>query len=276
MLAAWVQGEPASSIGLDDRGLHYGDGLFETIGASGGRARFLGAHLARLARGCAALSIPAPDAALLAREVTRAAGLAPHVIIKVIVTRGALQERGYAWTGSESPTRIVCAWPWSEGPLAMRAPARTGLATRPAAPPLLPGIKHLNCLGQVLARQEARQRGLDEVILADPEGCIIGGGMTNLFVYTGDTLATPLAARCMVAGVMRAQVLAAAESAGFRACERAITAQELAGAEALWITNVRVGLWPVGGLGQRTYAAHPRTSILQHAIEQSACEAAGA
>ena len=66
------------------------------------------------------------------------------------------------------------------------------------------------------------------------------------------------------AGVMR-QVLAA--GAGFRACERAITAQELAGAGAL-DHNVRVGLWR-RQLGQWTW--HPRTSM-QHAIRQSACE----
>lgn len=276
MLAAWVQGEPARSIGLGDRGLHYGDGVFETIGASAGRVRFLDAHLERLAHGCAALSIPAPDARLLGREITRAAGLAPHVIVKVIVTRGALDGRGYAWTGAEAPTRIVCAWDWPGGPLASRAPARADYATRAASRPLVAGVKHLNRLEQVLACHEARRRGLDEVILANPEDGVVGGAMTNVFICEGDRLVTPPIAQCAVAGVMRAQVLAAAARAGIATCERAIAKPELEGAGALWVTNVRVGLWPVGSLGPRTFARHPWTSMLRDAVEQAACGERGA
>ena len=78
MLAAWVDGLPANSLGLADRGLHYGDGLFETIAANEGRARFLGAHLARLTKGCAALSIAMPDRDTLRFEIARAAQLAPQ------------------------------------------------------------------------------------------------------------------------------------------------------------------------------------------------------
>lgn len=270
MLAAWAQGEPAESIPIDDRGLHYGDGLFETIGTSGGRARFLAAHLGRLARGCAVLGIPAPDESVLAREIARAAALAPHVIVKVIVTRGRALARGYAFTGAETPTRIVTAWPWPEGPLAARDPARVATAVRPGSPSLLAGIKHLNRLEQVLACEEARQRGLDEVILVGRDGGIIGGAMTNLFMYHDGQLATPRADRCAVAGVMRGQVLAAASRLGLAACERDLTVRDLAGAQALWLTNVRVGLWPIGNLAGRECAVHAWTQPLQRAIEAGA------
>ncbi|MGD9599886.1 MAG: aminodeoxychorismate lyase [Steroidobacteraceae bacterium] len=273
MLASWVQGEPAQSIPLDDRGLQYGDGLFETIGASGGRVRFLGAHLARLARGCAALAIAAPDETLLAREIARAAALAPHVIVKVIVTRGRAIARGYAYTGTETPTRIVAAWPWPEGPHAARDPATIALAGGAAGPPLLAGVKHLNRLGQVLAREEARQRGLDEVILADRDGRIIGGAMTNLFLCRDGQLATPPATHCAVVGVMRGQVLGAAARLGLATGERHVTVQELGRADAIWLTNVRVGLWPVGICEGQALAAHAWTQPLRQAIEAEAREA---
>ncbi|HEX6859299.1 MAG TPA: aminotransferase class IV, partial [Caulobacteraceae bacterium] len=47
----------------DDRGLTLGDGLFETILSLDGELVWLEEHLQRLAEGCAALGLPAPDLA---------------------------------------------------------------------------------------------------------------------------------------------------------------------------------------------------------------------
>lgn len=273
MLAAWVDGAPAGAISLDDRGLHYGDGLFETIGASHGQARFLGAHLARLTHGCVALSIPAPDAARLRSEVTRAAATAQHVIVKLIVTRGAAVERGYAFSGREVPRRIVCAYPWPEGPAGDRAPARAAMAELRCARPVLAGIKHLNRLEQVLARQEARQRDLDEVILCSDAGFVTGGSMTNVFALIDGRLVTPHAAQCVVAGVVRGQLLGVAARLGIPTGEQSLTPQAMQSADALWLTNARVGLWPVATFGTRVFAAHEWTPRLQGALHAAAVEA---
>src|SRR5439155_14871115 len=52
---------PTGVVPTDDRGLLLGDGLFETILATGGRLILLEAHLARMARGCESLGLPAFD-----------------------------------------------------------------------------------------------------------------------------------------------------------------------------------------------------------------------
>ena len=276
MLAAWVDGLPANSLGLADRGLHYGDGLFDTIAANEGRARFLGAHLARLTKGCAALSIAMPDRDTLRFEIARAAQLAPQVLIKLIVTRGLALERGYGYTGGEAATRIVMgyAWPGEQG--AAPAPARTALAVLRCGRPLLAGVKHLNRLEQVLARQEARQRGLDEVILAADEGHVTGGSMTNVFALAQGCLVTPPVAHCAVAGVLRGQLLAAASQLGMATAERRLAPDELLAADALWLTNVRVGVWPVTRFAGRDYPAHECTQRLQRAVLETAMETADA
>ena len=276
MLAAWVDGMLADAVALDDRGLHYGDGLFETIAATGGRACFLGAHLARLARGCSVLSMPAPDPQVLQAEVARAAGLAPHVIVKLIVTRGAARQRGYGYSGNEVPRRIVCAYAWPEGPAVVRAPARIALAAAAVGRPLCPGVKHLNRLEQVLARAEAQRRGLDEVILHMDEGLLSGGSMTNLFALVDGRLVTPPVEHCRVAGVMRAQLLAAAPRLGLPTCERPMRTCELAAAQALWLTNVRLGLWPVAACDGRESGVNAWTSRLQRALRAAAGETPGA
>lgn len=271
MIAAWVDGVEARSVVLDDRGLHYGDGLFETIAASGGRARLLAAHLARLAHGCAALGIAMPDTARLRAEIARAAGLAAHVVVKLIVTRGSATGRGYAAAGNETPRRIVCAYAWPEGPEHAPEPARVAVAQRRVADrPLLAGVKHLNRLEQVLARTEARERGLDEALLCTDDGRIVSGGMTNLFLAAGERLVTPPAGQCAVAGVMRAATIDCARRFGLRVEERSIGLAELATAGSAWLTNARVGLWPVARLEDRALAEHPATRPLQAALRAAA------
>ena len=67
----WIDGEPlAAGDGLSprDRGLAYGDGLFETIAVRDGEPELLADHLRRLARGCRRLALPAPDEAQLEHE----------------------------------------------------------------------------------------------------------------------------------------------------------------------------------------------------------------
>ena len=51
---SWVDGQPADALSLKDRGLAYGDGLFETIAVHNGSPVLLDRHLARLAEGCRA------------------------------------------------------------------------------------------------------------------------------------------------------------------------------------------------------------------------------
>ena len=56
---------PAGRIPVSDRGLNYGDGLFETMRLSDGVVPLLELHLERLAEGCRRLALTPPPADLL-------------------------------------------------------------------------------------------------------------------------------------------------------------------------------------------------------------------
>lgn len=71
---SWVDGQPADVLSLKDRGLAYGDGLFETIAVKAGQPLLLERHLLRLAEGCSRLAIAA-DQALIRSELTAYASL---------------------------------------------------------------------------------------------------------------------------------------------------------------------------------------------------------
>lgn len=248
-IASWIDGTEGRSVDVGDRGLQFGDGLFETLAAPGGVPRLLTAHLDRLERGCRALSIAMPDRALLAGEIERAARKSPNTIVKLIATRGSALARGYGPAGKEATRRMVLAYAWPDSERAFRAPARVDYTQmRLAEHPQLAGLKLLGRHDLVLARQEAQRRSWGDALLRAPDGRVICGSMSNLFVVLGGELVTPSLDRCGVAGVMRDAVLGIAREASIPVLERDLGAADLDEAEDAFLTNALWGLWPIGRL----------------------------
>ena len=251
-----------------DRGLHFGDGLFETIGCVHGAPRFLELHLERLAAGSERLGLEAPRGGTLEAEVRALAAESPRSIIKVLVTRGAAVARGYAPSAAERPTRITLryAWPeedpalWHEGVRVRVADQRLG------ENPALAGLKHCNRLEQVLARAEWTDPGIAEALMYSSSGALISGTMSNVFLVRDERLLTPRLDRCGVAGVMRRVVLAEAAKAGIAAEERTLGSGDLADAREVFLTNALMGVRPVRELGGRALAVGPLTRALQERL----------
>lgn len=263
---AWVNGVPGAQVSIQDRGFQYGDGLFETMRVQHRRVRFLELHLQRLRDGCERLLIQGVDHALIRDELTDAAAMSEEAILKLIVTRGEAARRGYDGRHAGSPSRVM-----------------TLIAGLPPAPdsaqigisqivlgdsPALSGIKHLNRLENVLART-TMPTGLDEVLLCDRRGAIISGSMTNVFVVSGATLLTPRLDRCGVAGVMRQVVMREARDIGFTVRDARFAQAELDHAAEIFLTNARIGVWPVSqclgrslGVGAATRALRERLDAL--------------
>jgi 4-amino-4-deoxychorismate lyase len=245
-MIVWVNGRGADKVDHRDRGLQYGDGLFETMRVRRHGVRLLDFHLQRLFDGCRRLMIDPPDERGLRRELERAAARRADAVLKLIVTRG-VGKRGYRPTGRERSTRIVAltALPAAsvqamERPMAVRVcRLRLGMNER------LAGLKTLNRLECVLARSEWRDARTREGLLRDSDDTIVCGTMSNLFVRRGNVLTTPLLDRCGVAGVMRRWVLEQAGAIGLRPQERRVGMQDLRDAEEVFMTNAVAGLMPV-------------------------------
>ena len=266
--AAWVNGEPAETLHLADRGLQYGDGLFETLRCERGAPRWLERHLRRLRQGCQRLHLPLPDEELLAREVHELAAGHVRGLAKIIYTRGSSAVRGYAPREAAEPTRILSWHPWPEPAAHWVQGFRVGLATlRLGENPALAGIKHLNRLEQVLAAAEATRLALDEVLLAASSGDWISGSMSNLFLIEGQRLITPPLERCGVEGIMRGLVLERAAELGWEAAIEPIPTVRLAAAPCMFLSNVRLGLQCVHSLEGRSLLPDPRLTRLQELLD---------
>lgn len=262
-----VNGWPATSVDAGDRGLMYGDGVFRTLRARAGRALNWRRHYTLLAHDCAALGIACPEEATLLSEMGRVAQ--GEAVVKVVVTRG-VSGRGYGWSGATEPTRIVAAWPVSaaDGDAARDGVRVRRCELRLAIQPRLAGVKSLNRLESVLARAEWSDPEVREGLMADAEGRLVEGTMSNVFFATGGRLVTPELSRCGVAGAQRARVLDLARAAGI-ACEvRDAGFEELEGADEAFLTNSVIGLWPIAALGARRWAPGPIARRLQALVEE--------
>lgn len=262
---ARVDGREAHHVSVLERGLHYGDGLFETIACLDGQPRFLERHLARLGGGCARLGIRFGDFAALAREVRSLAAGTARAVVKVLITRGAALTRGYAPGGGEHATRITLRYAWpADDPLLAERGVRVRIATlRLGENPALAGLKHCNRLEQVLARAEWSDPDVSESLMFSSSGALVSGTMTNVFVVREATLLTPRLDRCGVAGVMRAVVLATAAAAGMATEERVLVAEDLAAAHEIFLTSALIGIRPVRELQGRPLTVGPVTRRLQ-------------
>jgi 4-amino-4-deoxychorismate lyase len=217
----------------DDRGLHYGDGLFETIRFSDAKAPLWEWHMQRLTLGCQRLGLPEPDAGALARRARRAAASFPQSVVKLIYSAGN-GPRGYARLRPPRPRTLVLVSPFvppSTSTLRLRW-CRLRLATQPA----LAGIKHLNRLEQVLARAEWTDTTIDEGLMLDMQEQVIAGTAGNLFVRRAGQWLTPSLHACGIAGVARRWLMTEVD-----AQQAPLTVAMVESADALVLTNALHG-----------------------------------
>lgn len=230
-------------VPLRDRGLLFGDGVFETLRGDGPRCFRLGAHLDRLLEGLRVLGIEAPHAlprlpGILAAAVEKTG--ATSVYVRITVTRGdnamGLGTRGLG------PSRLMV---WAEPlPAPAGLPPRLWVAAtrRPSAASMPAHIKTCNYLPQILAKREAEAQGYDDALMLNDAGALVCATAANVFVLREGTLYTPPLSDGCLPGVMRAAVLEAAREAGLSCAERTLPDDALANADAVLLSNSLRGL----------------------------------
>lgn len=254
-----VDGRARDTVSALDRGLCYGDGLFETIRFVGAEAPLWQRHMQRLQLGCERLRLPFPDPRLLLAEARACASGLDRAVVRITLTRGE-STRGYAPPPVVQPTRVVAAFE-PPAPIAGQADGiRARLCElRLAEQPGLAGIKHLNRLEQVLARAEWDDPAIAEGLLCDQAGRAVCATAANLFAVVGGALVTPSLERCGVAGVARAEILAVRPQTRVRD----VALAELADADELFLSSSVRGILPIRELDGRGFEVGPVTRALQ-------------
>ncbi len=238
-----VNGQFQDSLPVSDRGLQYGDGVWETILISSGKLILLDEHLKRLQWGCCSLKIIGLDESALHHEIQLISKNVSHRILKIIITRGS-GGRGYSAQGLHSPTRILSL---HKPPETIDYYRNSGIniqycTTQLSHNPQLSGFKTLNCLEQVLARSELGD-DYQEGLVSDIDGNIIEGTMSNLFLIVGEQVITPLLTQCGIQGIMRAYIISLLANENIELVERPVEKQDIRTADRIFFTNSVIGLW---------------------------------
>lgn len=259
--AIWLDGSPTSVLPLPDRGLDFGDGLFETLLLLHGRALFTEMHLERLKLGLQALAFP--DCLLAASNQLNIASSAiakegwRWTALRLSVTRGG-GPRGYAPPDKARPRIVLNASKLDRDCGKMSTAATLSVATiRLSAQPLLAGIKHLNRLEQVLAAAQGQAAGTDECIVLDQSGYLISVVAGNLFLVRRGELLTPKLVNCGVVGTRRRLIIEQwAPSIGLKVREARLTLQDLKDSDEVFYSNSLLGVRPVERLDERCWNSH--------------------
>ncbi len=263
-----VNGKPTDCLPVSDRGLQYGDGVWETIAIKAGQAIQLKAHLDRLKRGLDALAITGLDCVLLNQEITQHIADEKQSILKIIITRGS-GGRGYNPQGCHQPTRILSLHP---SPVYPDSYTKEGVditlcKTRLSHNPLLAGFKHLNRLEQVLARAEV-ELSFQEGLVMDYNDHVIEATMSNVFVVESDTeIVTPSLDLCGIEGIARSCIIAELKNMNITLRIEPITIKEIESAQGVFLTNSIIKIWPVKQFQELHYAIPDSVRALQKRIQ---------
>lgn len=241
-LMAWVDGDlfplAEARVSVLDQGFRTGEGVFETLRSYGTHPFRLDAHLARAAAGAHRLGFDTPTRDDLATAVHATiaanAGTAENLAVRLTCTPGPLDPDG-AWVplALGTPTVVVTAHGlalppglYRDGVAALRVGGVRSLAE----------VKSVSWAATSVARRHAAAAGADEALLTDPDGTILEGASTNVFLVVDGALVTPPLDGSLLPGVTRQTVLELAPALGLAVREVPLTVTQVAAAQEAFLT----------------------------------------
>lgn len=239
----------------DDRGFLFGDGVYEVVRSYGGRPFALERHMARLASGLEALRIARVDVTRIeemCRGLLSRNGLGQaDALVYLQVTRG-VAARTHAFPDPPvRPTVYGTAYPF-----APKGDPSIGVhvITAPDQRWTRCDIKTVCLLPNCLANQRAKEAGVPEALLVR-DGVALEGTHTSFFgVFDGEVRTAPLS-NYILPSITRATVLELCAEHGIPYAERPIFAEDLAGADELFLAGTTMEVMPIVEVDGNTVAA---------------------
>lgn len=239
-----------ASISVFDHGFLYGDGIYETLRAYGGKLFLLSKHLSRLKQSAEAISLKLPlslDKIGEALDETLNVNKLTEAYVRIHISRGP-GEIGLNPALCPAPTMIIVTQPFKDYPAEFyeNGVAVAIVSTRRNHPlAVSPVIKSTNFLNNILAKIESLKVSAYEGIMLNWEGYVAEGTISNIFTVKRGVLYTPHLDTGILEGVTRDLVLHLARKDRIPAKEIMLRPRDLTGADECFITNTTVEVLPV-------------------------------
>lgn len=246
---AYLNGEilPLDQLRIhpEDRGYQFADGIYEVVAAINGVPLFLQAHMERLQRSAAGISLKLGAwVKTLNTDIPRllaASGL-DQAMLYLQITRG-VAPRNHSFPEKPSPTVLMTVRP---------LPDRSELLERGMKAITVADERWFHCdlktialLPNVLAKEMAHERGADEAILVRPGGRVTEASSANVFMVRAGHAETPPASPLLLSGITREVLLREALRLGFSLVEAPIDQSSLMAADEVFLTGTTVQVMPV-------------------------------
>jgi branched-chain amino acid aminotransferase len=262
-----------ATVSIFDRGLLYGDGLFETLRLHDGLPLSWDQHLERLREGANFLRIPIPQSPTDLRNTAiqlSHLNQASAAMLRLTLTRG-IGPRGYAIAHAIRPTLFMSLHPAPS--IDPRTPPQWRLVTsriRLCPDDPLTRFKTCNRLPYILARQDAETAQVHDALMLNTRGEVAETSTANIFWLRRDCLGTTPLDSAALPGITRANVLGLAQRLGLTTHETSIAPADLFSADAVFLTVTSLGIIEVTHLDQCPLARSPLVQSLYSAYWQLA------
>ena len=264
-----VNGKFSDKISIFDRGLSYGDGLFETMVWKYNfkkkyQVEFWRRHLKRLIISSRKLNINLPSNDIIENYKSKILRKAKNFnnnsgVLKIIITRG-IGGRGYKYEIGMKATVILILSPMvnqNEKNYLLGVNVNFCKSNLSKNYKLV-GMKHLNRLDSVLARSEWRETGVFEGLMTDENGNVIEGTMTNIFLIKNDSLYTPSISSSGIKGILREVVIEKFQKKFKKFIECELNKEDILKAESIFLVNSVIKIMPVRKIGNKSYKIDER------------------
>ena len=275
-----INGIASDYLNINDRSIHYGDGLFETILCDSHKLYYWTQHYQRLQTSAEQLKIACPQEQVLLNDITKLLDInkpgsksgsksEAACVIKIIVSRGA-GERGYKFSKNITASRFVLL-------SALETDHSSLLSQQLLSGELfickqqvsinenLAGLKHLNRLENVLARNEWNDKTKNNIIdglMLNANQHVIEGSMSNLFAIKDKHLFTPDLRLSGVNGIMREIIIDLASKHNIKTSLINLTMDDLIAMDELFISNSLIAMKAVTKLGDSLYKDQAVTNMI--------------
>lgn len=227
-----------------DRGIFFGDGVYEVVRSYNGKIFSLEEHMQRFANSLSAIGISGVDIYQILRRVLKsfdAAGIS-NAKIYFHITRGSAL-RNHVCDADLEPNFFLTVTELEDD-----SEAKTkgiAVSTHPDWRWKRCDIKSLNLLANVLARRDAAQKGCAEAILVDEAGFITEGAASAFFAISGRTLQTAALTANILSSITRKFAIKAGKNIGLETIEKSLTPQQASDADELLIASTTNDIIPV-------------------------------
>lgn len=253
----YKEGTPV--IGTDNRGLRYGDGLFETMKYSNGKLILADEHFARLWKGMQLLQFEIPKhftPSILEEGVLQLLKKNNHqknARVRITICRG---DGGLYDAINHQPNYILQTWPlpldngtWNSNGLVLGIYEDAKKSSDRFC-----NIKHNNYLPYVMAALHAKQQKWNDAIILNTSGNVCDTTIANIFFIKDEVLYTPALSEGCVAGIIRNELISILKKEGYTVVEKKITTEELFAADEIFLTNSIYNMRWVQRIGDKTFS----------------------